>query len=125
MTSIGCGAEPQPCQPDARDVAHGLPTLEQQEAIALLKGQDVDDVFAYLRYARSAVGSSPYREGSRGEGEGLSLEQVDAIKTLSDCADRKLRTWLRDARVTSTSSSFHLPHLSSLTATCRCCWNSQ
>lgn len=98
MTFAG-GAEPQPCYSNPYDVVHGPPTLEQQEAIALLDGQDVDDVFAYLRYARSAIAISQCREGNRGEGTGLSLEQVDAIKTLCGCADRKLRTWLRDVRV--------------------------
>lgn len=125
MTSIGCGAEPQPYPPAAREVAHGLPTLEQQEAIALLSGQDVDDVFAYLKYARSAIRNPQSYEGSRGEGTGLSLEQVDAIKTLSGCADRKLRTWLRDDRVASKSLSFYWPRRTSLTAFCRRFWDSR
>lgn len=107
MTPFDSGAEPPP---NLHDVAHSLPTSEQQRAIALLSGQDVDDVFAYLKYARSAIGSPQYCEGNRGKGEGLSLEQVEAIKTLSNCADRKLRIWLRGDRVTSRSLSLHLPH---------------
>ncbi len=106
MTSLSLGAEPQPYPLDPRLVTHGLPTVEQQEAIALLKDQDVDDVLAFLKYARSAIGSPGCCEGGRGEGTALSLEQVDAIKTLSGCADRKLRTWLSDARMISTSLLF-------------------
>lgn len=126
MTSYSLGAEPpQPYAVDPPVVAHGLPTLEQQEAIALLKGQDINDFFAYLKYARSAVGSPQRREGSRGEGTGLSLEQVNAIGILSGCADRKLRTWLSDAGVSGTSPSFRLSHHTALTASCRRCWNSR
>jgi hypothetical protein len=103
MRSIGCGTGPQPYP---TETAYELPTLAQQEAIRLLSGQDVDDVFAYLKYARSTVASPRCGEGNRGHGEGLLPEHVAAIKTLSGCADRKLRTWLRDARATSTSPSF-------------------
>lgn len=104
--TFGCASGSQPYPADARHIAYELPTPGQQEAIRWLSGQDVDDVFAYLKYARSAVGTSRCGECSRGHGEGLLPEQVDAIKTLSACADRKLRTWLRDARATSVSPSF-------------------
>ncbi len=122
MTSIDPGTGPQPYPTGARDIAYELPTPRQQEALCLLSGQNVDDVFAYLKYARSTAGSSRRRESSCGQAEGLLPEQVDAIKTLSDCADRKLRTWLRNARATSKSPSFRLPHLMSLTASRRRYW---
>lgn len=93
LASIGKMTSSAGPQPYPHDVAYELPTPGQQEAIRLLDGQDVNDVFAYLKYARSAVGSPRCGEGSRGH-EGLLPEQVDAIKTLSVCADRKLRTWL-------------------------------
>jgi len=123
LASIGKMTSSDGPQPYPRDVAYELPTPGQQEAVRLLDGQDVDDVFAYLKYARSSAGSSRRGEGSRGHGEGLLPEQVGAIKTLSGCADRKLRTWLRDARATSTSPLFPLPHLMSLTASRRRYWS--
>lgn len=106
MSLFDCWAEPQPCQPKPRDIAHGIPTSEQQEAIALLRDHDVDDVFAYLRYARSARGSSQSPDRRQDHGGGLSPSQVGAVKTLSGCADRKLRTWLQEARSPGTSTTF-------------------
>lgn len=88
-----------------RDIVYGPPTSEAQEAIALFSGQNVYNVFAYLKYARSASDGSQRHEDSAGQGKSLTPEEVQAINTLSGCADRKLRTWLRDAQ---TSSMLHL-----------------
>lgn len=81
--------------------AHGqcTPTPDQQEAIAVLSNQDVDNVLAYLRFARSLNAASACEAHGHGLLEGgLSVEQIHAIETLSGCTDRKLRNWLTDAR---------------------------
>lgn len=84
------------------------PSWDQQEAIATLSNQDIDDVFAYIRYAKSFEGVFARKDGFHSVGGGLSVEQVHAIETLSGCADRKLRTWLRTARDSGTSAHSHL-----------------
>lgn len=102
-------ADLQPCRLEPRYIASDRPTSEQQEAIKLLGNQNADDVFAYLKFARSAGGGRQHPTDGHEHGESLSIEQVEAIKTLSDCADQQLRTWLRDTRVFSESQTSYTP----------------
>lgn len=67
---------------------------EQQAAITILLDQHDDNIFAYLRFARSLHHNFRY---SPGHGS-LSREQVLAVCTLRDCTDDEIRTQLDLAR---------------------------
>ena len=68
--------------------------LEQQAAIQILLNQPDNNIFAYLRLARSLDQNLHY---SPGHGS-LSSDQVLAIEALRDYADDQIRAWLEQAR---------------------------
>lgn len=73
---------------------NGTETSSEQPAIQILLNQTDEDVFAYLRFARSLDPSIHY---SPGHGS-LSSDQFSAIWALRDFADDEIRTWLDQAR---------------------------
>lgn len=90
--------------PQRRDISViSSPTIQQQEAIALLSNQRFEDVLAYTRVIRSLAAGSPSRSNGGPEAE-LSKEQVNAITSLSDRADDELRTWWERTHSTGMSS---------------------
>ncbi|CAD6588548.1 MAG: hypothetical protein ASARMPRED_003594 [Alectoria sarmentosa] len=73
---------------------NGAKTRSEQQAITILLGQHDDDIFAYLRFARSLSQNAHY---SLGHGP-LSEDQVRAVWALRGYADDKIRAWLDQAR---------------------------
>lgn len=71
-----------------------LEPLTRLNAVGILLDQHDDNVFAYLRFARSLHQNVPYFPGDGS----LSLDQYLAIWALRDCSDVEIRTWLKEAR---------------------------
>lgn len=68
--------------------------LHRLKAISILLDQHDDNIFAYLRFARSLHQNVPYFPGHGS----LSLDQYLAIWALRDSSDVEIRTWLKEAR---------------------------
>ena len=82
---------PQNCNSD--DTAP-LEPLTSLKAITILLDQHNDEIFAYLKFARSLRQNILY---SPGHGS-LSLDQYRAVWALRNCSDVDIRTWLKEAR---------------------------
>ena len=71
-----------------------LEPLTRLKAISILLDQHDDNIFAYLRFARSLHQNVLYFPGHGS----LSLDQYLAIWALRDCSDVEIKTWLKEAR---------------------------
>lgn len=73
--------------------SHNEP-LTRLKAISILLDQHDDNVFAYLRFARSLHQNVLYFPGHGS----LLIDQYLAIWALRDCSDVEIKTWLKEAR---------------------------
>lgn len=76
------------------DEASASLAQDPAKAISILQDQHDDNVFAYLRFARSLPQNVLYVPGHGS----LSLDQYLAILALRDCSDVEIKTWLKEAR---------------------------
>lgn len=79
--------------PSGTAQSHNEP-FTRLKAISILLDQHDDDVFAYLRFARSLHQNVLYFPGHGS----LSVDQYLAIWALRDCSDVEIKTWLKEAR---------------------------
>lgn len=80
-------------------LTHHVSTIQQQQdAASTLKEFNNNDIFAWLKLARSTRHIEPIPEQRPGEGH-LSQPHVLALSTLKDCQNDRLLDWLELARL--------------------------
>ena len=67
------------------------PTSKQKQAIATLKIYHNSDILAWHKLSQSTEPGIRHREGPGG----LSIQEIHAISTLSDCSHQNLVHWLQ------------------------------
>ena len=71
---------------------------QQSEAAAVLSGHSNEDIFAWLKLARSARSIEPVTDQRPGQGH-LSPSQIHALFALKDCPDDRILSCLELARL--------------------------
>lgn len=93
-------------------LTHHVSTIQQQQdAASTLKEFNNNDIFAWLKLARSTRHIEPIPEQRPGEGH-LSQPHVLALSTLKDCQNERLLDWLELARLHCQKPTSHAPQRS-------------
>lgn len=92
------GLEPSGAALSPYSTHHASTAQQQQDAASTLKEFNNEEIFAWLKLARSTRDFEPIPEQRSGERH-LSPSQVLALSALKDCPNDRLLGWLELARL--------------------------